>query len=171
MRAASQHLPLIPARLRDELARYAIVSAYLYVCFGAIILYKAAILRAHNIDFPVLGLAVAKALILGKFIVAGRALHLGERHDDKPLIYGVLYKVAVFAALLLVLSVFEEIVVTAIHGRPLAEAFSHITGTAWPEMVVSCVLLCLILTPYFGLAAIDDGLEKGRLHRMFFGGD
>src|SRR5271156_6588022 len=110
MRLTSPRLHL-PAKLRDELIRYAVVSAYLYVCFGAIILYKAAILRAHDIDFPIFGLAIAKALILGKFILAGRALRLGERHREEPLIWGIVYKVIVFALLLFALSVIEEIIV------------------------------------------------------------
>ena len=165
------HPRLVSAKLRHELIRYAVVSAYLYVCFGTIILYKAAILRAHAIDFPILGLAIVKALILGKFILAGQALHLGERHRDKPLIYGIAYKVILFAALLFALSVIEEIIVAKIHGRSIADALARVAGATWPEILASCLLLCLILVPYFGLSAIDEALGERRLHRMFFGRD
>jgi len=166
-----QRLSNVSARLRGELTRYAVVSAYLYVCFGAIILYKAAILRAHDIDFPIFGLAIAKALILGKFILAGRALRLGERHREEPLIWGIVYKVIVFALLLFALSVIEEIIVAEIHGHSIAEGLTHVAGATWPEILTSCILLCLILVPYFGLNAIDESLGENRLRRMLFGGE
>ena len=161
----------VASKLREELVRYAIVAVYLYICFGALILYKAAVLRAHGVGFPVLGLAVAKALVLGKFVLLGRDLHVGERHRDKPLVYSVLYQVVVFALLLLVLSVLEEAILAKIHGRPIVEGLTHIAGSTWPEILVSCLLLCLILMPYFSLAAINDRLGGRRLHRMFFGGE
>lgn len=170
MRTTFPHLSSFSAKLRDELIRYAAVSAYLYVCFGVLILYKAAILKAHDIDFPIFGLAIVKALILGKFILAGQAFHLGERHRDRPLIYGVVYRVIVFAALLVVLSIVEEIIVAEIHGRSIADALSHVAGSTWPEILASCLLLLLILVPYFGLHAIDAALGDNRLRRMFFGG-
>jgi len=165
----STHLSTISTKLRHELTRYAIVSAYLYVCFGALILYKAAILRAHDIDFPILGLAIAKALILGKFILMGETFRVGERHRDKPLIYGIAYKVVMFAALLFALSVIEEIIVAKIHGRSIEDALARVAGATWLEILASCLLLCLILVPYFGLSAIDGALGEGRLRRMFFG--
>jgi len=168
---SNSQLSNVSAKLRHELTRYAAVSAYLYVCFGAIILYKAAVLRVHDIDFPILGLAIVKALILGKFILIGQALRIGERHRDKPLIYSIAYKVIGFAALLCALSVIEDVIVAKIHGRSVAEALARVSGTTWPEILASCLLLCLVLVPYFGLGAIDDALGEKRLRRMFFGGD
>ena len=160
----------LASKFRDELVRFAIVAAYLYVCFGALILYKAAILKGHGVDFPILGLAIAKALVLGKFVLVGEAFGLGERHHDKPLVYGLLYKVICFAVLLFVLSVIEELILALIHGRSLADGLSHVAGSTWPEILASCLLLCLILTPYFGLAALNERLGEGRLRRLFFGG-
>jgi len=159
----------IASKFRDELVRYAIVAAYLYVCFGAVILYKAAVLRGHGIDFPILGLAIAKALVLGKFVLVGQAFHLGERHRDRPLVYGIFYQVISFAALLFVLSVIEEMILAWIHGRAPMEGLSHVAGSTWPEIFASCLILCLVLTPYFGLAALDERLGEGRLRRLFFG--
>jgi hypothetical protein len=55
-------------RLRQELIEYLIVSAYLYVSFSALIFYKATVLRSDGIEFATFGIAIVKALILGKFI-------------------------------------------------------------------------------------------------------
>jgi hypothetical protein len=166
---AGRRTSSVASKLREELIRYAIVAAYLYVCFGALILYTAAILRAQGVDFPIWGLAAAKALVLGKFILLGQSLHVGERYRDKPLVYRVLHQVVIFALLLLVLSVIEETILAKIRGHSIEEGLKHIAGSTWPEILAGCLLLCLILTPYFGLAGINERLGDGRLRRMFFG--
>src|SRR5689334_11354180 len=54
-------------RIKHELKEYGAVCLYLYVCLGALILYKEALLRAEGINYTSYGLAAIKALILGKF--------------------------------------------------------------------------------------------------------
>jgi hypothetical protein len=51
-------------RLREELRKYLIVSAYLYICFGALQFYKAALLQDAGVHYLPLGVAVVKALII-----------------------------------------------------------------------------------------------------------
>jgi len=157
----------ISAALRRELTELAIISGYLYVCFGALLLFKTAALRAHGIGYAPFGLAAVKSLVLGKFILIGNGLHIGVRFTDKPLIHRLTYKVLIFAAFLFLLSLVEEVAIAVLHGRPATEALSDF-GT-WLQITASCILLCLILIPYFGLKAIGDALGAGTLRRMFFG--
>ena len=84
-------------KAREELAEYSIISAYLYVCFGAIILYKAAILRGNGIDYALYGTALFKALIIGKFITIGEMARIGERHGGRRLITAVLKRFPFFS--------------------------------------------------------------------------
>jgi hypothetical protein len=161
--------PSRAAKLRHELTRYAIVSLYLYVCFGALILFKWGVLRAHDVDYAPWGIAAVKALIVGKFILIGQAMRLGKTHRGQPLIANIAYRVLLFAAFILVLTFIEELVKAALHGEPMSAALSDIARGGWLQIVAACLLLCLILTPYFGLGAIDDALGEDRLRRMFFG--
>jgi hypothetical protein len=59
-------------KLRHELIQYGLVSVYLYICFGAMLLYKSALLHAQGIIYTPYGLAAVKALILAKFMKPGR---------------------------------------------------------------------------------------------------
>jgi hypothetical protein len=61
-------------KLKHELREYALLSAYLYVCFGALILYKMAILGEVGVSYTLAGLAAIKALILAKFILLGHGV-------------------------------------------------------------------------------------------------
>ena len=163
------HQPSLAGKLRHELVELGIISLYVYICLAAIMLYKTALLRKYSIEFTPFGIAAVKSLIIAKFIMLGHTFRLGERHRGKPLAYFVAIKVAMFAALILVLSVLEEIVKALIHREPVAHAFTNIEGGDWLLILADLILLCLFLTPYIGLSAINDSLEPGRLHRMFFG--
>lgn len=72
----------IKYRLMEEMRSYATISLYLWVCFSVLLLYETAILRAENIPFLPIGTAVVKALILGKFILIGKAVKVGERIES-----------------------------------------------------------------------------------------
>ena len=139
--------PSLKERAREELRNYAIVAAYLYVCFGAILLYKTALLREEGVAFLPHGLAAIKALILGKFILIGEAVGVGTRAHGRSLISSVAYKTALFFLLLIALSVVEELVVGKVHGRSLAETIAEFREHAGLETLATSVLVLLILVP------------------------
>jgi hypothetical protein len=134
-------------RARHELRNYAIVAAYLYVCFGAILLYKTALLREEGVAFLPHGLAAIKALILGKFILIGEAVGVGTGAHGRSLMSSVAYKTALFFLMLMVLSVVEELVVGKVHGRSLAETIAEFREHSGLEMLATSILMLLVLIP------------------------
>lgn len=155
-------------KVSHELRQYAAIFLYLFVCFGAILLYKAAVLQARDIAYAPYGLAAIKALILAKFMLIGHAARIGERYKEKPLIYPVLYKSSVFLVLLVALSIIEEAVSGIIHGRTVIASISDIAGGTWFQILATCLLLWLILLPYFAFRQIGELLGEANLRRMFF---
>src|ERR1700676_1688865 len=76
----------------EELREFIILTAYLYVCFAAVIYFKAVVLQAHGIAYAPLGLAIVKAAICAKFMLVGRVFHMGERFRNLPLIVPTLHR-------------------------------------------------------------------------------
>ena len=134
-------------RARRELRDYAFVATYLYVCFGAILFYKTALLREEGVGFLPHGLAAIKALILGKFILIGEAIGIGTRVQPRSLVFTIATKTVLFFILLIVLSLVEELVVGRLHGHSLAETVAEFREHAGLEMLASSVLVLLILVP------------------------
>jgi hypothetical protein len=153
--------------LRREFSELAIISVYLYVWFGALLLFKTAALRAHGIGYAPYGFAAIKALVLGKFILLGNDLHIDARLTGMPLIRFLAYKVLIFTAFLFLLSFLEEIAIAFLHGRPATEAFSDF-GT-WLHITWSFILICLILIRFLFLKATSDSIGAGMFRRIFFG--
>jgi len=155
-------------RAGHELKEYAAISLYLYFCFGVVLLYKASVLRGYGIDYSPYGFAAIKALILAKFMLIGHTAKIGQRYGQKPLIYPILYKSLVFLVLLVVLSVIEETIAGVLHGRSFGPSLSKIERGTWFQIAATCVLLWVILLPYFGFRQIGERLGEATLHRMLF---
>lgn len=139
--------PSLKERAREELRNYAFVAAYLYVCFGAILFYKTALLREEGVAFLPHGLAAIKALILGKFILIGEAIGVGTRVQPRSLVSAIAARTALFFLLLIALSVIEELVVGRVHGRSLTASVAGLRAHAGLEMLATSLLMLLVLVP------------------------
>jgi hypothetical protein len=150
----------------EELRELIFLTAYFYVCFAALIYFKAAILETQGVSYTHLGLAIIKAVVCAKFVLLGRMFHLGERFQNLPLIVPTLYRSFVFLLLLAVLTVIEEIIVGAIHGRTVFDSISDIAGGTLPQIIAALALIFLILIPYFAVRSL--GVDDKTLVRLFF---
>jgi hypothetical protein len=153
-----------------EFKEMAALAFYLYICLGAVLLLKSAILRDFGISFTIWGVAAVKALLLAKFMLVGSALRLrlGDRFRDRPLIWPTLYRALMYLVLLLVLTTVEELVVGVIRHRPLAESLTHVVGPNVFEGTAVCLVLFLILVPYSAFVSLADVLGKRETLRLFF---
>jgi hypothetical protein len=155
-------------RARHELAEYLVIVAYLFVCFGSLLFYKSAILRNDGIEFAAFGLALVKALILGKFILVLQAAGVGERGDKNGvLLASILKSSLLFLILLVTLNAVEEVTLGLFHGRATREVLGEMAGGNLPEAIAVCLLLLLVLIPYFSFRSLADRLGHGVLWKHF----
>jgi hypothetical protein len=155
-------------RAVHEFKELAILTAYLYVTLGAVILYKTAVLHGQGISFVPWGIAVVKALLLAKFMLIGQAMKIGERYTDRPLIWPTLYKSFVFLVFLAILTIIEEVVVGLFHHQSVAASLGELTGARLEEFLASILIVLLVLIPYCAIGVLSEALGEGTLTRMFF---
>jgi hypothetical protein len=153
-------------RLREELRDYLAVSAYLFVCFSAVLFYGAAVRGGPAPGLGLLGLAAAKALILGKFTLIGEAVGIGSRLKSGNLARYIVRKLLLLFVLLLVLTAAEELIVGWIHGRSSAETLGEFEQRSPTEILASCLLLLLVLAPYVAVTELSRALGPGALRRL-----
>jgi hypothetical protein len=154
-------------RARHELISYLAVSGYLMIWFCAVLFYKAAVLRSVGVEFAPFGIAIAKALILGKFMLVLEALKLGERKDGaEMLIVGIAKKALLFTIALFLMTVAEEVVVGLFHGRGPRDALGGIGGGSFTQAGAAAVLMFLVLLPYLAFRRL--ALEIGELPELLF---
>jgi hypothetical protein len=168
MESASAAKAPIRQRITTELREFAVIAAYLGICFTALAYLKAAILQAHGIAFAPFGFAAAKALICAKFMSVGHVLRLGERFKNQALIWPTLHKSFVFLLLLLALNVLEEIVAGIIDHRTIADSIAKVGGGTFDQLIATSVIMLLILIPFFAFRALGEVVGERNLTRLFF---
>ncbi len=157
---------VLTRRVAHEFLEYAIVSIYLYICFGVLQFYKTAILHANGVSYLPYGIAVVKALILGKFILLGNAAGLGDRFARRRPIYVIIHKALMFLLLLLVLSLIEEIIVGLVDGRPIGASVAAVGGGDHLQLLATSAIMLLILVPYIAFRELNEVLGEGRLRHV-----
>lgn len=154
-------------RLVSETQEFAIISAYLFVCFASVAYLKFALLQAQGQNFAPFVFAAGKAMICAKFMLVGRALHVGEQLRQKPLIWRVLYRSLAFWILLLALNVAEEIIVGMMRHESVFDITSKIGGGTLHQMVATSIVMLLILIPYFAFRLLGELIGEHNLVRLF----
>jgi hypothetical protein len=157
---------MMSERLRKELREYAIAALYLYVCLGALLLFKTALLREEGVNSLHFGLALGKALILGKFMLIGEAARIGARAESRTLLQLIVRKALAFLVLLAALSVLEEFVVGWVHGHSLAQTLAEYESRSALELLATCLLMLLVLIPFVTFKEVGRALGPGGLHRV-----
>ena len=116
------------------------------------------------------GTALFSAMVLSKVIIVGQALKLGKRSEQKPLLYVSIIKSIIFAMLVAVFKLVEEVVRGLFHGRTLADALQEISGRRGLELVVMGVVAFCVFIPFFALMETRRVLGPGQLSGMFLRG-
>ena len=155
-------------KISTELREFFIIAAYLYVCFTALAYLKASILHANGIDFTPWAFAAIKAALCAKFMLIGRALHIGDGYKTYPLIIPTLYKSFAFLALVSILTIVEEIAVGFIHGRKAMDSIAEIEGGTLNQVIATSFVVLLIFIPYFAFRSLGNIIGDKVLVRLYF---
>jgi hypothetical protein len=154
-------------RATHEIKEFLILTVYLYITLGAVIVMKSAVLHTEGIEFAFWGVAIVKAAVLAKFMLVGNAMKIGQRHTG-PLIWPTLHKAFAFLMLLVILTIIEEVVVGLFHHQSIAASLGDLVGSRLEETLAGYLIMLLVLIPYFAFRVLDEALGQDRLVRMFF---
>jgi hypothetical protein len=126
------------------------------------------ILNQEHISYLAHGVALVNAVVLGKFVLIARALHLGDTAEDAPLIYPTLLKSALFSIVLAGFKILEDAAVGFYHGKGFSESIADLGRGTLKGIVTLTVLLFVLLIPFFGFGELQRVLGAGKLAQLFF---
>jgi len=156
-------------RFVHELEQYLLVTLFLFFFFGSFTTYRRLVLAEYQIGYFEYGWALLKALVLGKVILIGEILHLGERFRDRPLLVSTLWKTVIFGLLILAFALLEHTVGALVHHRPIAEEFQLTTHQGY-ELLARTNLEVVALIPLFAFRELGRVLGEGKLLALFLRG-
>ena len=161
--------PGLKAKLYDELRRFLMIFAYLWLVFFVFLVHEWIVLADNHIGFRFYGLAAINALVLSKIMLIAEGLRFGERFDDKPLIIPISYKSVLFSVLLVVAYILEEIALGWFHGKSVAESFPQIGGGGVVGTLCVAGLLCIALVPFFAFREIARVMGEFEFRSLMLG--
>jgi hypothetical protein len=134
----------LKSKIKHEFEEMLLISAFFGLFFFAFATYKMYLLHQfRNAQFTYISalintLVLAKVILLGGFVRAGKAL------DHKPLLITSILLVAAFHWI-------EEFVKDAFHHGSLADSFREtLAATSWPLLGLAVICFCLFI-PFFAL--------------------
>jgi hypothetical protein len=138
------------------------IFAYLWVLLGLFALHKSIVLGDPSFYHQA---AVINALVLAKIIFFAEEFHVAEELKDRPLIYPIAYRSAVFSMILIVFHVVEEVIVGLWKGKTVMDS---IGANSFLEMLVLAVIMFVVLMPFFALREVARDIGGDKLYEQFF---
>jgi len=170
---SDQQKRTLQERAATETKRFVAIALYLWVLFSLFELHRFAVLKGvglTSISGYRLGFAAVNALVLGKVILIGEAVHVGEQLSDKRLISSVLFKSAMFALLLVCFDMVEEVIIGVIHGKSVLGSIPQVGGGGLEGIVIVVIMAFVLLIPFFLYAEVQRVIGKDKLRSLILRG-
>jgi hypothetical protein len=167
--AAETPRPSLRKRLGEELKKFLVFFAYLWLVFAVMYLHEWSVLASNQISFAFYGLAIINALVLAKIMLIAEAFGFATRFDDKPLIYPIVFKAAAFTVLLMLSYVAEEIIVGMFHGKSAVDSIPAIGGGGLLGPLSISVIMFVVLLPFFAFREIARTVGPEEFRALMLG--
>jgi hypothetical protein len=155
----------------SEAKKFAVIVAYLCLLFFLLQLHRLMIFREESpgTEFGYkFGFALINALVLGKVILIAEALHVGKRFKDSPLVYGILFKSAVFSVLLVCFDTVEKVLVGVFHNKTITQSIPTLGGGGVEGMLLVGLMVYIVLIPFFTFMEVARVVGEDDLLSMIF---
>lgn len=155
-------------RALEELKAYWVITLYLWVFLGCFAVYRRLILAETGVAYLHYGFALIEAMVIAKVMLIGRVFSFSRRFEDGPLALAVAYKAVLFAALVLLFSVLEHIVVGWFQHKGLFGGLREIAEVGTYEIGARTLMVTMAFVPFFAFYELGRVLGMRKLATMFF---
>jgi hypothetical protein len=151
-----------------QLKEFLVVFLYLWLIFALFDAQKAIILAREHLEFAGYGFAFINAMALAKFMMIAREMNLADNiFREKPLIYPTLLKSLVFAMLLTVLRILEEVIVHLFKGHSWQDSLAALGDHNAKIVFTASIIMFVMLIPFFAFTELSSHFGEGRLGNLF----
>jgi len=143
------------------------IFLYLWALLGLFSIHKSLVLNENHL-FWHQGFAIINAWLLAKVMVTAEIFHVADNLKHKPLIYPIVFKSVVFAAILVSFHLLEEILVGWWHGKTIAESITTVGGGSFKGILDVGFMMFIVLMPFFAVREFGRVVGENELYELFF---
>ena len=163
-----EHKPTLKKKVVEETKSFLTMFVYLWIVFGLLAVHESLVLSQHQITYQSHGLAVVNALVFAKVMLIADELKLGNRLNDKPLIYSILFKSLLFAIALICFHIAEHVLIGLWHGMAIDESISEVGAKKLKTIVSAGMIATIALIPFFAFREIGSVLGEHKFLSLIF---
>ena len=158
------------AKVKEEIEALLPPTLFFFVALHLLAFMRALMLKGTGVALITSATVTVAALILGKAVLIADVLPFINRYPDKPLVYNVTWKTAIYVLIAMVLHYLERLI------EFWREAGSFIQGNqkmlaeiVWPHFWAIQMLLVVLLLMYCTIREFVRLIGRDKVRAMFFG--
>lgn len=142
------------------------LTAYLGVFFCVLNTYSMLLMNKFHIAYFEYGTALVNAVLVAKAILIGEAISLGKRFEQKPVLYSAIAKATMFAWLVFVLHLLEEMIKSLIVGKTVTAAFEAIR---LDDLLMRTIVIVCAFVPLFIFTEMQRAIGRDAFRNILVG--
>ncbi len=159
----------IGQRIRHELSELIPPTVFFFVAFQLLAFSKAMLLKQYGIEVKVFLAATVGAMIVAKVVLLADLLPWINRFPEKPLVYNVVWKTAIYFVASLVVRYLEHLIhFWRLKGSVATAHRALMEELVWPHFWLIQTWLLVLLIVYCSMRELTRSIGKGRVRQMFF---
>lgn len=145
-------------------------TIFFLVAFHIVILDRILLLRQYGLPLSSVAGATVAALLVAKIVLITDKFPFVNRFPDKPLIYNVVWKTAIYVAASLLIHYLEHLIPAWWRMGAFLPAARHLWGEiVWPHFWAIQLWLIVLIFIYCSSRELVRAVGRKQVQMMFFG--
>jgi hypothetical protein len=156
--------------VKEEFEKLLPPTLFFFVALHLVAIFRVLMLKGTGIAPGTTMSVTVAALILGKAVLVADLMPFINRYPDKPLVYNVAWKTAIYLVIALLIHYLERLVdFWREAGGFVAGNQKLLAEMVWPHFWAIQILLLVLILMYCTMREFVRVIGADRVRRMFFG--
>jgi hypothetical protein len=167
----TMNMKTIEKKVKHEALELVPPTVFFLVTLHILALTRALMLRQYGLSVSAVAGVTVGALVAAKVVLLADLLPFINRFPDRPLIYNIVWKTAIYVAAALVIHFLEEFIPVWWRMRDMGGAMQELLEKmVWARFWVLQIWAVVLLTTYCTAREVVRAIGPREIRRMIFGG-
>lgn len=157
-------------KIKEEIGKLLPPTLFFFVALHLVAILRVLMLQGTGIALGTSASVTVAALVLGKAVLIADLLPFINRYPDKPLVYNIAWKTAIYVLVATLVHYLERLVdFWRETGGLIAGNQKLFTEIVWPHFWAIQILLLVLILMYCMMREFIRVIGRDKVRRMFFG--
>jgi hypothetical protein len=160
----------LSAKIKEEIQALLPPTLFFFIALHLVVFVRVLILNGTGISVSTSASVTLLALILGKAVLIADLLPFINRYPDKPLVYNIAWKTAIYVVIAMLVHYLERLVDFWREAGGFIEANQKLLAEiVWPHFWAIQIFLLVLILMYCTMREIVRVIGADKMREIFFG--